>query len=59
MRVRAGTCFYQPPNIRHREIRHSRNLEMLEVVSPAKFATHEVKAPVAKRARKRRRAPQR
>jgi quercetin dioxygenase-like cupin family protein len=55
VRVRAGTCFYQPPNIRHREIRHSKNLEMLEVVSPATFATHEAPAPVAKRARKRRR----
>jgi quercetin dioxygenase-like cupin family protein len=55
VRVRAGTCFYQPPNIRHREIRHSKNLEMLEVVSPGTFATHETPAPVAKRARKRRR----
>ena len=53
VRVRAGTCFYQPPNIRHREIRHSKNLEMLEVVSPGKFATHAVKPPVAKRTRKR------
>jgi mannose-6-phosphate isomerase-like protein (cupin superfamily) len=35
----AGSCFYQPPNIRHREIRHSRNLEMIEVVSPARFRT--------------------
>jgi quercetin dioxygenase-like cupin family protein len=37
--MKAGSCFYQPPNIRHREMRHSRNLEMIEVVSPAKFKT--------------------
>ncbi len=37
--MKAGTCFYQPPNIRHREIRHSKNLEMIEVVAPASFRT--------------------
>jgi hypothetical protein len=26
--MKAGTCFYQPPRIRHREIRHSRDLQM-------------------------------
>jgi mannose-6-phosphate isomerase-like protein (cupin superfamily) len=40
VRMKAGTCFYQPPNIRHREISHSRDLELLEVVSPAKFRTY-------------------
>jgi len=55
VRVRAGTCFYQPPNIRHRELRHSKDLEMLEIVSPGKFDTFETKAPAAKRARKRNR----
>jgi quercetin dioxygenase-like cupin family protein len=39
VRMSAGSCFYQPPNIRHREIRHSKNLEMIEVVSPAAFKT--------------------
>ena len=39
VRMKAGSCFYQPPNIRHREIRHSKNLELLEVVSPARFRT--------------------
>jgi mannose-6-phosphate isomerase-like protein (cupin superfamily) len=53
VRVRAGTCFYQPPNIRHRELRHSKDLEMLEVVSPGKFVTQETKAPAAKRVAKR------
>ena len=38
--MKAGSCFYQPPRIRHREIRHSRNLEMIEVVSPASFRTY-------------------
>ena len=38
--MKAGSCFYQPPHIRHREIRHSRNLEMIEVVSPASFRTY-------------------
>ena len=42
--MKAGTCFYQPPNIRHREIRHSRNLEMIEVVAPASFRTRALPA---------------
>jgi len=37
--MRPGTCFYQPPNIRHREIRHSKDLELLEIVAPADFRT--------------------
>ena len=37
--MKAGTCFYQPPNIRHREIRHSRDVELLEIVAPASFRT--------------------
>ena len=41
--MRAGSCFYQPPRIRHREIRHSRNLEMIEVVAPAVFKTRNVR----------------
>jgi quercetin dioxygenase-like cupin family protein len=39
VKVTAGSCFYQPPRIRHREIRHSKNLELLEVVAPARFKT--------------------
>ena len=41
--MKAGSCFYQPPRIRHRELRHSKNLEMIEVVSPARFKTRSVK----------------
>jgi len=37
--MKAGSCFYQPPNIRHRELRHLKNVEMLEIVSPAAFKT--------------------
>ena len=40
VRMKAGTCFYQPPNIRHRELSHSRDLEMIEVVAPARFRTY-------------------
>ena len=41
--MKAGSCFYQPPRIRHREIAHSRDVEMLEVVAPADFKTRAVK----------------
>ena len=49
--MRAGSCFYQPPNIRHREIRHSKNLELLEVVAPAAFATHDASPRAAAKRR--------
>lgn len=39
--MKKGTCFQQPPNIRHREIAHSKDVEMLEIVAPADFTTHE------------------
>ena len=39
--MKAGSCFYQPPRIRHRELAHSKNLEMVEVVSPANFKTYQ------------------
>jgi quercetin dioxygenase-like cupin family protein len=52
--MKAGSCFHQPPRIRHREIRHSRNLEMIEVVGPARFRTASVAAPAAKKSPARR-----
>ena len=52
--MKAGSCFYQPPRIRHREIRHSRNLELLEIVSPAVFKTRDAAAPAARKSRGRR-----
>jgi quercetin dioxygenase-like cupin family protein len=42
VRLEAGSCVHQPPEIRHREIGHSEDIEMLEVVLPADFATQEV-----------------
>jgi mannose-6-phosphate isomerase-like protein (cupin superfamily) len=45
--MKAGSCFYQPPRIRHREIRHSKNLEMIEIVGPAAFKTRSVPRPNA------------
>lgn len=35
----AGTCVHQPPGIRHREIAHSDDLELLEIVLPGDFET--------------------
>jgi mannose-6-phosphate isomerase-like protein (cupin superfamily) len=52
--MKAGSCFYQPPNIRHREIRHSQNLEMIEIVSPAKFRTYSLERSGARKSPGRR-----
>jgi len=43
--LEAGACVHQPPGIRHREIAHSDDIEMLEITSPAEFATRLVDAP--------------
>ncbi|HEX5477608.1 MAG TPA: cupin domain-containing protein [Burkholderiales bacterium] len=53
VKMKAGTCFYQPPNIRHRELSHSRDIEMIEVVSPASFKTYAAK-PAARKSPARR-----
>ncbi len=42
VRLEAGSCVYQPPGIRHREVGHSEDVEMLEVVMPGDFSTEEV-----------------
>lgn len=42
VRLEAGSCVHQPPEIRHREVGHSEDIEMLEVVLPANFGTKEV-----------------
>src|SRR5258708_2650395 len=52
--MKAGSCFYQPPRIRHREIRHSKNLEMIEIVGPAGFKTFSAKKPAARKSPARR-----
>lgn len=42
VRLEAGSCVHQPPGIRHRELGHSDDVEMLEIVLPAGFTTEEV-----------------
>ena len=43
--LRAGSCALQPPGIRHREVRHSDDMELIEITAPAQFDTEEVDAP--------------
>lgn len=43
--LRAGGCVLQPPGIRHREVRHSDDMELIEITAPAEFGTEEVDAP--------------
>ena len=43
--LREGSCVLQPPGIRHREVRHSDDLELIEIVSPAEFETRDAEAP--------------
>ncbi len=43
--LRKGDCINQMPGIRHREIAVSDDYEVLEIVSPANFATRVVEAP--------------
>ena len=40
--LEAGSCAYQPPGIRHRELGHSDDVELLEVVIPGNFKTVEL-----------------
>lgn len=37
--LEAGSCVHQPPGIRHTELGHSDDLELIEIVLPAEFAT--------------------
>lgn len=54
VRMKAGSCFYQPPGIRHREISHSKDLELIEIVAPANFRTMALEKPLARKSRGRR-----
>jgi quercetin dioxygenase-like cupin family protein len=45
--LEAGACVHQPPRIRHRELAHSDDLEMLEITAPAEFPTTVVPAEAA------------
>jgi quercetin dioxygenase-like cupin family protein len=40
--LEAGSCAYQPPGIKHRELGHSNDIEILEIVMPADFKTVEL-----------------
>ena len=44
VRLVAGSCVHQPPGIRHRELGHSEDVELLEVVLPGDFATEVVES---------------
>lgn len=39
VKLTAGSCVHQPPRIRHIEISHSDDLELIEIVLPAEFNT--------------------
>ena len=39
VRLEAGSSVVQPPRVKHRELRHSDDVEMLEITSPAEFVT--------------------
>ena len=41
----AGDCCYQPRLVKHREIDHSEDVEILEITGPAEFETQVVDAP--------------
>ena len=43
---KAGDCCYQPRLVKHREIEHSDDVEILEITGPAEFETKEVMPPV-------------
>jgi quercetin dioxygenase-like cupin family protein len=45
----AGSCVHQPPGIRHAELDHSDDLELIEITLPGDFATVETAAPTAAR----------
>ena len=45
--LEAGACVHQPPGIRHVEIAHSDDVEILEITLPAEFETEAVATPEA------------
>ena len=52
--MKAGSCFYQPPRIRHRELKHSKDLELIEIVAPANFKTRSAEKSAARKSPARR-----
>jgi len=47
VRLEAGACVHQPPGIRHVEIAHSDDMEMLEITLPADFTTEKAEPATA------------
>ena len=47
VRLEAGACVHQPPGIRHAEIAHSDDIEILEITLPADFETGKAEAAAA------------
>ncbi len=43
--LQPGACVHQPKGIRHRELGHSDDAELIEITLPADFATHDAEAP--------------
>ena len=43
--LRVGSSVLQPPGIVHREVRHSDDMELVEITSPAEFETTPVDMP--------------
>ena len=50
--LKSGTAVYQPPGIRHREIWHSPDVEMIEITMPAEFRTRPAEMPKRKARRR-------
>jgi mannose-6-phosphate isomerase-like protein (cupin superfamily) len=50
--VRPGDCIHQPPGIHHDLLDYSRDLEMLEIVTPAEFTTASVAAKKKRRGKR-------
>ncbi|BBK29730.1 cupin domain [Stella humosa] len=46
-----GSCVHQPPGIRHVEVAHSDDLELIEITMPADFPTQSVEAPAEEMAK--------
>ncbi|MCF8466272.1 MAG: cupin domain-containing protein [Sneathiella sp.] len=40
--LKPGSCAHQPPGIVHRELEHSDDLELIEIILPADFETVDV-----------------
>lgn len=43
--LREGSCVLQPAGIRHREVRHSDDMELIEITAPAEFDTRDEDPP--------------